>query len=560
MRRTAAAPRIVKSKPAVATLGDEASPATLVWDLSSCQAGILGGILLATLAMYLPSLRNGWVFDDFSEVVNNKLIGSGSFFWKSFIYDGWWFRNPKQLPQSAYYRPLQNVWFWLNFHLLGVNPVGWHLEKIVLHLVAVVLCFRVAQMLTRSNAVALLTAAIFGLMPAHVEGVVWMSAIPEPLSTVFELAAILCLIGRKPGWSRGMLSSLGFYACALLTHETSILFPLIVGSYVFLIERGSDRQAPDRNSETFAQRCIAAARVAVPFGLLVIAYLAVRLQVLGWNLAFRIPHPLTMGVIQGWQFEVPTHRATDFIMTWPVVMLSYLAVLAVPGIAGPAHDVNWIEHVSPSTFASAGVLAILAAIAWLLIRRSPDRRLYLFCAAWSALTLAPTMQLNSLWALVQDRYLYAPSFGWSLALAVVVTRWAASSPRARATVAAATAALLAAYMVTAIRIEPYWHDDVTFFGQCVADDPPHPGNRLLLVSALNKTGDYAGAVGVLQRALVLDPDDAHLHLRLAQQYQMMGRQLDFVREFQKFNELSAARLERARAAQSSGASQPGGGP
>ncbi len=550
----------MKSKPAVATSGDEASPATLVWDLSSGQAGILGGIILATLAMYLPSLRNGWVFDDFSEVVNNKLLGTGSFFWKSFISDGWWFRNPKQLPQSAYYRPLQNVWFWMNYQLMGVNPVGWHLEKIVLHLVAVVLCFRVAQLLTRSNAVALLTAAIFGLMPAHVEGVVWMSAIPEPLSTVFELAAMLCLIGRKPGWSRGMLSSLGFYACALLTHETSILFPLIVAAYVFLIERGSDRQAPDRNAETFAQRSIAAARVAVPFGLLVIAYLVARLQVLGWNLAFRIPHPLTMGVIQGWQFEVPTHRVVDFIMTWPVVMLSYLAVLAVPGIAGPAHDVNWIEHVSPITFASAGVLAILAAIAWMLIRRSPDRPLYLFCAAWSALTLAPTMQLNSLWALVQDRYLYAPSFGWSLALAMVVTRLAASSPRARATVATATAVLLAAYVVTAIRIEPYWHDDVTFFRQSVADDPAHPGNRLLLVSALNKTGDYTGAVGVLQSAIALDPDDAHLHLRLAQQYQMMGRPMDFVREFQKFNELSAARLERERAAQSSGASQPTGAP
>ena len=186
----------------------------------------------------------------------------------------------------------------------------------------------------------------------------------------------------------------------------------------------------------------------------------------------------------------------DFIMTWPVVMLSYLAVLAVPEIAGPAHDVNWIEHLSSSTFAAAGVLAILAGVAWLLIRRSPDRRLYLFCAAWSALTLAPTMQLNSLWALVQDRYLYAPSFGWSLALALVITRRAASSPRARARIAVATAALLAAYMVTAIRIEPYWHDDVTFFGQCVADDPAHPGNRLLLVSALNKTGDYAGAAGV----------------------------------------------------------------
>jgi protein O-mannosyl-transferase len=530
----------------------ERASAPRLWNLERRQSAILAGILVATTLIYLPSLRNGWVFDDYPEVVNNKLIGTWSFFWKSLIYDGWWFRNPKQLPQSAYYRPLQNVWFWLNFQLLGLHPALWHLEKIALHLVAVILCFRIAQLLTRSNAVALLTAAIYGVMPAHVEAVVWMSAIPEPLSTVFELGALLCLIGRKPGWSRGMLSALALYACALLTHETSILFALIVAAYVFLIERGP--------AETIAQRSIGAARVALPFVLVAIAYLAVRLEVLGFNLAFRIPHPMTANVIMGWQFEVPTHRVIAFILTWPVVLLSYLAIVAVPGLAGPAHGVQWIERASAITFASAGALVILAAIALWLVWRSPDRRLYLFCAAWSALALAPAMQLNSLWALVQDRYLYAPSFGFSLALAIAAMRLAASSARARATVATATALLLAAYMVTAVQIQPYWHDDVTFFEQCIARDPSHLGDRLLLVNALNSAGDQMGAVKQLQTATALDPDDAHLRLRLAQQYQMMGRELDFEREFQKFNQLSMARLQQERAARNSGASQPASGP
>jgi len=69
----------------------------------------------------------------------------------------------------------------------SVHPAAWHLAKIALHVLAVLLCFRVAQLLTGDVVVALLAAAIFGLMPAHVEPVVWASAIPEPLSTVFEL-------------------------------------------------------------------------------------------------------------------------------------------------------------------------------------------------------------------------------------------------------------------------------------------------------------------------------------------------------------------------------------
>ena len=76
---------------------------------------------------------------------------------------------------------------------------GWHLAKIVLHAVVVILCFRVAQLLTGEIATALLTAAIFAVMPAHVEAVVWASSIPEPLSTAFELGALLCPIGAQAG-------------------------------------------------------------------------------------------------------------------------------------------------------------------------------------------------------------------------------------------------------------------------------------------------------------------------------------------------------------------------
>jgi hypothetical protein len=82
--------------------------------------------------------------------------------------------------------------------------------------------------LTGDVTVGLLTAAIFGLMPAHVDAIVWVSAISEPLSTAFELGALLCLIVRRPGWSRGMLSALALYVCAQLTHESAITFPLIV--------------------------------------------------------------------------------------------------------------------------------------------------------------------------------------------------------------------------------------------------------------------------------------------------------------------------------------------
>ena len=531
----------MKSNSAVLTAIDEAPEGTWVWGLNRRQGAILAGILIASVLIYLPSLRNGWVFDDWEIFVNNKYLHPfWSFIWNSFRYDAWWFRNPKVLPESAYYRPVENVFIAAGALLMGNHPAAWHLAKIVLHLVTVMLCFRAAQLLTGDVAVALLTAAIFGLAPAHVDAVAWISAISEPLSTAFALGALCCFIKRKPGLL-GMLSALALYTCALLTHETAVLFPLIIAAYVFLIERTTNQQLPRsrRDADTIWNRGLAAARASVPFAVLALVYFCVRIEVLGFAIARRI-RPAPPAIF--WT-PPPTHHLgtpLDYLLTLPVVLMTDLGVLAVPGIAGPVHDVNWITSPSAISFVAAGVVAIFLALALTLVLRSStsDRRLYLFCAAWSLLALAPAMKLDSIWAPVQDRYLYSVSFGWSLALAVAAMRLAAVSPRARSAVGTVTALLLAAYMVTAIRIQHYWHDDVTFFQECLAVDPVRGEFRRRLADAMDKVGDYKGAARVVEDGSALDPDDIYLHLRLEQEYMRLGRTKDFEREFETVDKLT----------------------
>lgn len=501
------------------------------------------------------------MFDDWEELVSNKLIHSWSFVWKSFIYDTWWFRDPARLPQSSYYRPLQNAWFAANALLFGMHPAPWHLAMIVLHAVAVVLCFRVAQLLTGNVAVGLLTAAIFGVMPAHVGAVVWASAIPEPLSATFELGAMLFLIGRKPGWSRGLFSALILYACAMLTHESAILFPLIVFAYVFIFEGGDEGSVAQAQAARTEPRIVSALRAAAPFVVVAIAYLCARVNALGLHNLFSVHLDYTpMMLLQGFEVAKPHYSPVQILMTLPVMLITYLAVLALPAMAGPTHAVQGITRPEPIVFISALALLILAVAAFVLAWRSSRRRIYFFCAAWIFFTIAPALNLNGLWWLVQDRYLYAPSFGWSLAIAVAALQIAAAGSRARNAVGAAMAMLLVLYAASTMHTERYWHDDVAFFQRCVEIGPYDSNYRLNLAAAMNQARDFQGAARVLQRGTTLDPGDAHLHLKLAQQYQMMGRQLDFDREFRKFNELSAAMIQRQRAAESSGASQPAGAP
>ncbi len=552
--------KFLKSKAAIAASTQKASPDTLAWGLSSRETAILAAIVLSTIAIYLPSLRNGWVWDDWLEFVDNKLIHTWSYVWKSFIYDTWWYQNPARRPQSAYYRPLENVWFAANALVFGTHPAAWHLAKIILHAVAVLLCFRVAQLLTGDVAVGLLTAAIFGLIPANTESVVWASAIPEPLSTVFEMGALCCFINREPGWSRGLVFALMLYAGATLSHETAILFPLIVAAYVFLFEGGDERPSGAARTAETRRRIVSALRAGAPFVLVAIAYICARANALGFHSLFGIHYKATSLILQGFVETRTDYSPSQILMTLPVVLIAYLAVLALPAMAGPTHAVQWITHPQPLVFISAAALVILGAAAFLLAWRSSNRRIYLFCAAWSFLTMAPTLNLNNLFYLIADRYLYEPAFGWSLAVAITALSIAAAGPRARKAVGAAMAVLLVLYAASTMQMEHYWHDDITYFQRCVEIVPYQPIYRFQLVVAMNRAGDFEGAARVLERGTIIVPNDAPLQLALARQYQRMGRQLDFEREFQKFVKLSAAMTQRQRAAESSRASQPAGAP
>ena len=207
--------------------------------------------------------------------------------------------------------------------IFGNNPVAWHLAKIALQAMAVVLCFRVAQLLTGEIAEGVADRGDFRGDAGACRGVVWTSSIPEPLSTAFELGAMIFLIGRKPGWSRGLFIALILYACATLTHESAILFPVIVFAYVYLFEGGDEMRT--------GRRAASAMRVCAPFLVVTVAYMCARLNALGLESLFGLHHRTTGALIaRGFVTMKPHHTPVQVLMTLPVVLAAYLAILALP--------------------------------------------------------------------------------------------------------------------------------------------------------------------------------------------------------------------------------------
>src|SRR5215831_21076118 len=145
-----------------------------------------GLIVLLVLLVYLPVLHSGFIWDDDSYVTENPTLRS---------LDGLrriWF-EVGAVPQ---YYPMVHSTFWLEYHLWGLNPVGFHLVNVLLHAAAAILLWQVLKRL--KIPAAWLVATIFALHPIEVESVSWVTERKNVLSAVFYFAAALAYFRFAP--------------------------------------------------------------------------------------------------------------------------------------------------------------------------------------------------------------------------------------------------------------------------------------------------------------------------------------------------------------------------
>ena len=450
------------------------------------ENSILCCILAVTSVAYLRSLGNAFVLDDVPMIVKNPELGDWSFLWKAFTREEFWYSDADYLPHYRNYRPLLLVWYWTNHQLYGLNPALWHASVVAVHLLATWLVFKVARRLAGESTPALLAASLFAVTPIHAAAVVWMAASGMVLSTTLSLAAFCLIMPRAKGAVRNWAAAIALYAGALLCHESAIAFPALVACYALLFA--------ESDSGSLWMRARRAVIWQAPFAFEVILYLVLRRLVLG----FFVSNP--------YDYANLLTNAED-VLTVPLVLATYLAMLTMPWLTMPNHRVFPVSRVLSPEFWLPLATIVLLGVAFLVVeRRDPRRRLHLFCAAWIGITLAPMLLLHSVYHLVQDFYLYLPSVGWSLLLADLIVVLARKNEFARRLAFGGGAAMLVVYGITLWRMEPYWHDDIAAARGYVDGDPESTAWHLTLANYLEQTGDLAQAEEEVRTAIRMEPD------------------------------------------------------
>lgn len=185
---------------------------------------------LASL-IYLPSLKYGFSQDDFIHLYSSRAESIGQFLN---------FFNPSaNYPDIYFFRPLTTqVYFFFNQTLFGLNPVLFHIETLTVHIVNTYLFYYLVKLIWKKQ-IALLSSIFYAFLSVHFISLYYISSFQELGRTFFILLSIIFFVKYiKSGARKLYLASIFAFAGALLSKETSVIFPGLLICFELLRARG----------------------------------------------------------------------------------------------------------------------------------------------------------------------------------------------------------------------------------------------------------------------------------------------------------------------------------
>jgi Flp pilus assembly protein TadD len=371
-------------------------------------------ITVLLLAVYGNTLNHRFVWDDFDIIVDNpqleKLSNIPSLFLSEDKIEG----------STGYYRPMTYVSFALDRAIWGLNPVGFNITNLLLHILVALLFYQVISAFFKNENLALAAALFFSLHPIAGETINFHSGGRNTL-----LCACFILLSLLFYAKERRLAAAICFAGAIFSKEFGLLLPVIL----FVYDRFIKKEKPPLISY-------------LPFLVPVIIYFSLR--------SYVIEKASLLSAL----------NSKESLWASPYLILKYLANMIYPFNLSVLYDVS--TNIIYASLSLAGI-ALLIFTAYHFRKQGE----VILSISWFLLFLLPVINIILLQAasLMADRYAYISLMGFALALAFII-----SKVRKEAAVVIVLI-ICVAYALVDITRNNYWKDDHAFYSQMIKDSP-----------------------------------------------------------------------------------------
>jgi tetratricopeptide (TPR) repeat protein len=483
--------------------------------LRSHGLGVLA-VLILTGAVYAQTLSFGFVWDD-ETIVFGRIDYQSPARWLEAV------RQPLDFSPN-YFRPLAlssllvQIWVW------KANPAPYHAANVLIHLVNTALVCALGLRLLRGRWQGLFAGLLYGVHPALVESIAFVSSRYDLLATLFLLLA-LWLEGRLQGAARVAGVAVAFLL-ALLCKEMALTLPLVMLLWQLAVGYPTDAKTPSskvppasqgeppalgsphavggttRSGGRFSRahvRDLLRRERALYAGLAVAlgVYFALRYAALGY--LFTAPPGET-------QIDAGTPLQRVLLVGRTLATLVGLAVFPFFSITPAHHSELPIPLGDGWAWAQLAIaLAVVAGVGWS-VRRQPRVGWLL---ASGLVGLLPVLNLRPLefafGVFTAERFLTFPLALILLGLTTGLFLWASSEARRVHAAQGATAGVYAALLLTTVYTLPNWRDSESFWKWLTTASPRSPIGFSNLSDLYNRQGRHTEALEYAEKAIQVAP-------------------------------------------------------
>lgn len=443
---------------------------------------LLNLIILFVLIIitFSNSLNNAFLSDDLAEIVNNPNIGNLSFAITSHPFGF-----------------IRLIFYWLAFHLGGLNPILFRFINIFFHSGSVLLIYILFNLFF-SKRIALFVSVIFAVHPAISEAVVWISGGMYPQYTFFFLLSFLFYILSTKKPFLYFLSAI-FYLLSFMSHPQMpitlfLIFPLWELSF-----------------GNFKKNWIK----SVLFFLIAIIFVFVTLHAL----------PERETTLRSVHYQ---ERGIDNpLILIPIAISSYFELIIFPKTLTLYHSelaFGSIQFVIRSLITFVFFISLIIAF--------KKHKFLFFWGSLFLIALSPTLTPFRLNWIVAERYLYLPSLGIFAAVSYLLDKLAQKKQYKYIVFAIFTFIIVLLSLRTIVR-NIDWKNEDNLWIATGKTSPSSPNTHNNLGDVYGRLGNKQAALREFQKAIELKPNYGDAYHNLGNTHRELGQVDKALENYQK---------------------------